>query len=186
MANARNFSLLRNIQTSSGAYTVSYSICMGGFPKRKVARGKVDHFPPTRAKVKIGSCYNSIPPACLHGTDKKSFIYFTFTLLTPCTHQHNTANDVYSEYMWFKSRLTFISFLLSFFLPGSPKGKCLNYSPLRFSPFNYPRKHCQHITWEDNITCKLKNNPPGWSLLSLWTAPAMTLTEIIVKLCHIL
>jgi hypothetical protein len=51
MANARNFSLVRNIQTSSGAYTVSYSICMGGFPKRKVARGKIDHFPPTRAKV---------------------------------------------------------------------------------------------------------------------------------------
>jgi hypothetical protein len=56
-----------------------------------VARGKVDHFPPTRAKVKNEWCSNSAPPACLHGTDKKSFTYFTFTLLTLCMHQHNIA-----------------------------------------------------------------------------------------------
>jgi hypothetical protein len=44
MANARNFPLLKNIQTSSGAYTVSYSICMGVFPREKWPEGKLTTF----------------------------------------------------------------------------------------------------------------------------------------------
>ena len=97
--------------------TVSYSLCMRVFPMIKVAIGKVDHFPPNRAKVKYEWCYNSILPACLHGTDKKSFTYFTFTLLTLCMHRHNIA---VMQMMYIQnicdsnlSELQFLSYFLS-------------------------------------------------------------------------
>jgi len=83
---------------------------MGVFPKIKMARGKADHFPPTKAKVKYEWCYNSTLPACFHGTDKKIFTYFTFTLLTLCRIYVIQISVNFSS-------------LLTFFLSNSPQGK---------------------------------------------------------------
>jgi hypothetical protein len=54
LARPRNVSLFHSIQTRSGAYSVSYSMCTGGcFPRGlKHQSREADHSPPTTAEVK--------------------------------------------------------------------------------------------------------------------------------------
>jgi hypothetical protein len=68
-----DLSLLRNVQTGSGAHPASYSMRTGPPPGRQAATEfDVDPSPPRSAEVKDEWSYTSTPPICLHGADKNN------------------------------------------------------------------------------------------------------------------
>jgi len=78
LSGARDFSLLRNVQTVSEAHPVSHSLGAVGFPPPPGEKGQgreSDHFSPSTVKVKNGWSYTSAVPISFHGVHRD----FTFT-----------------------------------------------------------------------------------------------------------
>jgi hypothetical protein len=65
----RDFSSLPNVQTGSEAHPSSYSIGAGPNPE-------VSHPSVSSAGVKNEWSYNSNPPICFHGADRKCTLFF--------------------------------------------------------------------------------------------------------------
>jgi hypothetical protein len=66
-AGARDFSLLQNVQPSSGAHSASYSVGSGVLSWRVKWQGhEVNHSHPPSAKVRNEWRYTSTPHVCLH------------------------------------------------------------------------------------------------------------------------
>jgi hypothetical protein len=58
----KRFSLFKNVHSSPGANTTSYSMdVMDSFLRGKVSRAKVDHSSPSSAEIKNAWSYTSIP-----------------------------------------------------------------------------------------------------------------------------
>jgi hypothetical protein len=67
-AGAGNFSLLRRVQTGSGAHPASYPICTGVLSLRVMRPGcEADHSHPTSGEVKNAWSYTSTLNMFLHG-----------------------------------------------------------------------------------------------------------------------
>jgi hypothetical protein len=64
----QNVSLLRSVQTGSGAHTASYPMGTGGALSSGVKRPghEADHSLPSNVEVKNGGAIPPLPP-CLHG-----------------------------------------------------------------------------------------------------------------------
>jgi hypothetical protein len=72
---ARNFPLLQNAQTGSGARPESYSVGNGVFPEVKLPRRDVYCLSPSNAEVQNERSYTSAPLICLHGVDQGHHLY---------------------------------------------------------------------------------------------------------------
>jgi hypothetical protein len=78
---ARDFPLLQNVQTGSGAHRASYSVGTGTFPRGRDVK-LVDNPPLAIPEVRCEWSYTSAPPICLHGDGRDNFTFTTkFVLL---------------------------------------------------------------------------------------------------------
>ena len=75
-AGERDFSVLQNVQTSSGAYWTSYSLDTRVLTQGKGAGVWCYHISPSSAKVKNDWCCTFTPPVCHHGAHWDSFTFY--------------------------------------------------------------------------------------------------------------
>jgi len=72
----RDFYLLRNVQTGSGAHPASYLMDKGGFfPRIKRPGREFYHWSPSIPRVKNEWSYTSTSRLCLHCVDRKNWPY---------------------------------------------------------------------------------------------------------------
>jgi hypothetical protein len=99
LAQARELSLLQNIQTGSGTNSASYfKGTRSFFPGAKWPGNEADQSPPSSAKIKNVWSYTTTPPMCVHGIfrDNFSFLLIISSLFDFYVHKLNT------PYMHFK------------------------------------------------------------------------------------
>jgi hypothetical protein len=68
-AGERDFSVLQNVQTGSGAHPTSCSLDTRVLSQGKELGCDVYYISPSSAKVNNDWCHTSTPPVCLHGAD---------------------------------------------------------------------------------------------------------------------
>jgi len=73
----RYISLLLNVQPGCAAHPASYSVRTRVLSQGKGVRGKVNHAPPSTAKVKNAWNYATTLSVFFHGVDREKFIVFT-------------------------------------------------------------------------------------------------------------
>jgi hypothetical protein len=77
----RNFSLLLNVQTDSGAHPASYSMGTGDlYSEVKRSGHEVDKLPPTNAEVKNAWSYTSTSGICLYGVHRVNSFFHLYNV----------------------------------------------------------------------------------------------------------
>ena len=75
MVGARDLYLLQNFQIGCGAHPASYSMRTLSFPGIKRPRHEFNLLPLSRAEVKNGWSFISVPPVCLRGMDRENLTF---------------------------------------------------------------------------------------------------------------
>lgn len=87
---ARNFLLLQNAQTSSGAHTESYSVDIGASPGVRLPRRDVYYSSPPTAEIANEWIYTSAPLVCPHGVDQGQIYLYLYHGSLPCPPKHTS------------------------------------------------------------------------------------------------